>query len=70
MSANYGRRTGEHVCGGKVRTTNCGAAGSLAEVRHTCQGYSRCRLYAENWKFGDPCVDTKKYLEVRTVHKA
>lgn len=65
VSANYGRMTGGHICGGPIRTTNCGAAGALRKVRRSCQGRSRCLLRATNGRFGDPCIGTKKYLEVR-----
>ena len=67
ISADYGRATGEHVCGGGWggRTTNCGAAGALSKVRRNCQGRSSCVLRASNTVFGDPCYGSKKYLEVR-----
>lgn len=65
VSANYGRLTGGHICGGRVRTTNCGAAGSLDKVKRSCQGKRSCRLTASNGIYGDPCVGTYKYLEVR-----
>ena len=63
-SANYGRLTGPHLCPGPVKTTNCGAAGSIDIVRNKCQGKQSCFLQATNGQFGDPCVGTKKYLEV------
>ena len=66
ISANYGRLTGGHICLGPVKTTNCGAVGSLDKVRHACQGKKSCNLTASLLVFGyDPCLDTKKYLEVR-----
>ena len=64
LSANYGRLSGGHNCPGPVKTTNCGAAGSLGKVRSKCQGKQNCALQATNGQFGDPCVGTKKYLEV------
>ena len=67
ISANYGRLTGRHLCPGTVRTTNCGAAGSIDKVRSKCQGRQSCSLQATNSQFGDPCVGTKKYLEVTMV---
>ena len=66
LTANYGRLTGAHICGGPIRTTNCGAAGALGKVRDDCQGRSGCTLIANNGKFGDPCFGTSKYLEVRS----
>ena len=68
VSANYGRLTGGHVCGGPIRTTNCRASGSLGKVRGDCEGRSFCILHASNSKFGDPCYGTFKYLEVRSFH--
>nr|XP_058943208.1 uncharacterized protein LOC131771431 isoform X2 [Pocillopora verrucosa]XP_058943209.1 uncharacterized protein LOC131771431 isoform X2 [Pocillopora verrucosa] len=65
MSANYGRLTGRHLCPGPVKTTNCGAAGSIDIVRNKCQGKQSCFLQATNGQFGDPCVGTRKYLEVK-----
>ena len=41
-SANYGRLTGPHLCPGPVKTTNCGAAGSIDIVRNKCQGKQSC----------------------------
>lgn len=67
ISANYGRLTGGHVCPGSIKTTNCGAAGSLTKVRNACQGKQECVLQATNNRFGDPCRGTKKYLEVRIL---
>ena len=68
ISANYGRLTGGHLCPGPVRTTNCGAAGSIDKVRSKCQGKRSCFLQATNGQFGDPCRGTKKYLEVIMVY--
>ena len=68
MSANYGRLTGRHLCPGPVKTTNCGAAGSIDIVKSKCQGKQSCFLQATNGQFGDPCVGTRKYLEVIMVH--
>ncbi|XP_078353651.1 L-rhamnose-binding lectin CSL3-like [Oculina patagonica] len=65
LSANYGRLTGKQICGGPVRTTNCGAAGSRDKVIRDCQGKEYCVLQATNGQFGDPCRGTRKYLEVR-----
>ncbi|CAH3188651.1 unnamed protein product, partial [Porites evermanni] len=65
MSAYYGRKTGEHLCGGRVSTIDCpGYSDSRAIIERECQGYRRCRLRASNSVFGDPCVNTKKYIEV------
>ena len=66
ISANYGRLTGGHICHGPIKTTNCGAAGSLGKVKNACQGKYYCVLHATNGQFGDPCHGTRKYLEVRS----
>lgn len=66
MSAYYGRKTGGHLCPGKVSRTYCpGYSDSRAIIERECQGYRWCRLRASNSVFGDPCVDTVKYIEVR-----
>lgn len=67
IEANYGRLTGGQICPGSIKTTYCGAAGSLAKVRATCKGKQHCFLQATNSVFGDPCRGTTKYLEVRTI---
>lgn len=64
VSANYGRLDHRN-CPGPIKTANCGAAGSLDKVRRNCQGKQMCVLQATNGHFGDPCVGTRKYLEVR-----
>ena len=65
MSAYYGRKTGGHLCPGKVSTTYCpGYSDSRAIIERECQGYRWCRLRASNSVFGDPCADTVKYIEV------
>ena len=70
IEANYGRLTGDHICADgpeQVKTTYCGAARSQAKVRATCEGNSQCTLQATNSIYGDPCLGTKKYLEVRII---
>lgn len=67
--ANYGRMDGDHVCGGTYYTTNCKADNSLSIVKADCQDKPNCVLKADNGKFGDPCVGTKKYLEVSDIHR-
>lgn len=57
------------VCGGTYYTTNCKADNSLSIVKADCQDKPNCVLKADNGKFGDPCVGTKKYLEVSDIHR-
>lgn len=66
ISANYGRtKPYSEVCSyrGKVNE-NCKAAGSFEKVFHVCEDKARCAMLAGNEVFGDPCLDTFKYLEV------
>lgn len=69
QSANYGRLTKEICPSGPIKTTYCRAASSLAKVKADCHGRSSCVLYSNNGKFGDPCVGTYKYLEVRIYYR-
>ncbi|KAI8503390.1 hypothetical protein Bbelb_192110 [Branchiostoma belcheri] len=43
---------------------DCRSGNSLRRVRNICQGRSACSVPASNAVFGDPCVQTYKYLEV------
>lgn len=64
--ANYGRTTGKAVCPHKsMRTTNCRSPFSTQLIRCACHGKTSCNLYAKNEVYGDPCVGTFKYIEVR-----
>ncbi|XP_077863043.1 L-rhamnose-binding lectin CSL3-like [Saccoglossus kowalevskii] len=64
LSANYGRKDGV-TCGGPIKTTNCSATTSYNIVYDVCDGEISCDVVAENGVFGDPCVGTFKYLEVK-----
>ena len=65
QSANYGRTTNGSVCPhSQIRTTACGATGSLLTVKGWCDGKTSCEIQASNLAFGDPCPNTYKYLQV------
>jgi len=65
QSANYGRTTNGSVCPhSQIRTTACGATGSLSTVKGWCDGKISCEIQASNLAFGDPCPNTYKYLQV------
>ena len=65
MGANYGRTADGSVCPhSSIRTTSCSAGVSLSKVQKWCQGHTSCTLKSNNLVFGDPCVNTYKYLEV------
>ncbi|KAK3108990.1 hypothetical protein FSP39_020343 [Pinctada imbricata] len=63
--ANYGRKDSEPCPHSQRSDTNCVSANSLRILREDCQGKRSCQLEATNAKFGDPCVGTFKYLELR-----
>ncbi|XP_078597664.1 uncharacterized protein LOC144873843, partial [Branchiostoma floridae x Branchiostoma japonicum] len=67
VSALYGRTSRAFCPSRSIRTTNCRSPNSLARVRTSCQGKSTCSVAASNSVFGDPCVGTFKYLEVRST---
>ena len=45
-------------------STECDAFNSALIVGSKCQGRQSCTVYARNSVFGDPCPETRKYLEV------
>ena len=62
--ANYGRLAWNR-CSTQGQVTNCSSALSLFFVRTTCHGLNSCKIKASNSVFGDPCVKTVKYLEMK-----
>ncbi|XP_063441026.1 L-rhamnose-binding lectin ELEL-1-like [Mytilus trossulus] len=64
QAAVYGRSTDASVCPGDIKTTHCGSASSSLIVKKQCDGKCICKLTASNSIYGDPCVQTYKYLEV------
>lgn len=65
LEASYGRHD-RHTCPhSSIRTTNCNAASSLSVVQGNCDDQGSCTLFASNSVFGDPCVGTFKYLQVK-----
>ncbi|XP_003728290.2 rhamnose-binding lectin [Strongylocentrotus purpuratus] len=70
ISANYGRTTGPETCPhSSIRTTACFASNSLNIVGNICNEQTSCTVLATNSVFGDPCVGTYKYLEVKYTCK-
>ncbi|XP_077985841.1 L-rhamnose-binding lectin CSL3-like [Glandiceps talaboti] len=63
--ANYGRLNSKTCQHSQMYDTWCKADNSLAVVQEICNGVSSCRVNVNNGVFGDPCVHTYKYLEVR-----
>lgn len=65
VSANYGR-TSSNFCGYLLWwQLNCRASTSTAKMAELCNGRKSCRVEATNSVFGDPCIGTVKYLEVK-----
>ena len=70
--ANYGRTRSSSgvfgVCKYKKSHNNrvdCVNSGSLAKVQALCDGKASCTVAPTNAVFGDPCVGTYKYLDVK-----
>ncbi|XP_071820644.1 L-rhamnose-binding lectin CSL3-like [Apostichopus japonicus] len=74
--ALYGRDRGPSVCNHpSIRVTSCcQSSTSLSRVWNACQGETSCQISASNHVFGDPCVNTYKFLRVeykcRSVRRA
>ncbi|VDI51668.1 Hypothetical predicted protein [Mytilus galloprovincialis] len=67
VTASYGRDdyiTCPHL---HIRTDDCSAANSLTIVQSQCDGRQLCNVRASNSLFGDPCVNTYKYLKVKYI---
>jgi len=71
-SGNYGRKVGGDVLcpHDKITDLNCESQDSMAKVAQLCEGRQNCSVEAENDVFGDPCVNTFKYLEVSYTCRA
>ena len=66
--ANYGRLIPSSIFCPYYTThddkTDCIASDATSIVQNICDGQPKCIISASNSIFGDPCVDTYKYLEV------
>lgn len=65
LEASYGRHDRKTCPKEPIRTTNCNAGSSLSVVNSSCNDQASCNLFASNSVFGDPCVGTVKYLQVK-----
>ena len=63
--ANYGRLDNSTCKSPNILDDNCVANESLTIVAACCDGLQTCEIKASNGMFGDPCLGTFKYLEVR-----
>lgn len=67
QQASYGRSE-RNVCPhAMIQTTDCRALRSKAIVQSKCDGRGQCHLTASNEAFGDPCLNTYKYLRVKYI---
>ncbi|XP_056019808.1 cadherin-23-like [Ostrea edulis] len=64
LSAVYGR-TSDVICPShNVGSLTCQSHSSSDHAKWSCNGYGRCRMYADSSVFGEPCTGINKYLEV------
>lgn len=64
ISANYGRSTKSICEADQMLDFNCSAKNSLDIVRGKCTNKQNCSISAVNEVFGNPCINTVKYLDV------
>ncbi|XP_019867748.2 L-rhamnose-binding lectin CSL3 [Aethina tumida] len=64
ISANYGRTVQTTCVRGPIRDNNCRSQNSLSIVSNSCSGQTICKIKSSNEVFGDPCLNTYKYLTV------
>ncbi|XP_077978165.1 uncharacterized protein LOC144433688 [Glandiceps talaboti] len=66
VAANYGRTDDGETCPhSSITDLECRAETSVDVVTEACEGEESCSVRASNSVFGDPCVGTFKYLEVK-----
>ena len=65
FDANFGRLDRETCPHLHMNNTNCRSSNSLQIVQETCNGKTECQLQADRLVFGDPCMGTYKYVEVK-----
>ncbi|KAL9968117.1 hypothetical protein ACROYT_G026449 [Oculina patagonica] len=65
VEASYGRHDQPTCPHPSIHNTNCHAGNSLSIVQTRCDNQASCELDSRNSVFGDPCVGTFKYLQVK-----
>eukprot|EP00112_Aurelia_sp_Birch-Aquarium-sp1_P018432 Seg44.3 transcript_id=Seg44.3/GoldUCD/mRNA.D3Y31 product="L-rhamnose-binding lectin CSL3" protein_id=Seg44.3/GoldUCD/D3Y31 len=65
VSSFYGRASLLYCSTGNKGILYCEAEGSINAVEEECSKLSSCYVAASSSVFGDPCVGTRKYLEIR-----
>lgn len=62
ISANYGRTNSRKCRPRRIKTTKC-RLNVNEKLQELCEGKQKCRIYASNKLFGDPCLGIDKYLK-------
>lgn len=62
--ATYGRTDRTTCPDPRIKTTECSTDKPLSMIRDQCQGQQECTVTSSNKLYGDPCVNTYKYLTV------
>lgn len=62
--ATYGRTDRTTCPDPRIKTTECSTDKPLSMIRDQCQGQQECTVTSSNTLYGDPCVNTYKYLTV------
>uniref|UniRef100_A0A3B3WN13 SUEL-type lectin domain-containing protein n=1 Tax=Poecilia mexicana TaxID=48701 RepID=A0A3B3WN13_9TELE len=71
ISATYGRSDQTTCSNGipddQTKNTNCAMKANLVVQRYRASGQFLCPVFVSSSVFGDPCVGTYKYLEVKYI---
>lgn len=63
--ASFGTPAGS--CGGGFTDGTCNALNSTAVVAAACLGRQSCSVFSSTVTFGDPCLGTRKHLDVNVT---
>ena len=64
LRATYGRSDYKTCPHSSINTNRCSSKTSFQVVSKQCNGRQACKVTASNILYGDPCVNTYKYLSV------
>ena len=64
LRATYGRSDYKTCPHSSINTNRCSSKTSFQVVSKQCNGRQTCKVTASNILYGDPCVNTYKYLSV------
>ncbi len=60
----FGRTTRKICEDARIRTLNCVSGTAPAKIQELCNGNNSCDVPTTNAYYGDPCVNTYKYVHV------